>query len=112
MLTCFLTDKPTALYMSCKEERLQHINALSLGASTITHCIMATILNCNSKFHIAGPAIVLTGVVQIATVVLQMIWAHLIQIPINTTQRTTYMKLLKIASGLTKYVKEEHSNNG
>ena len=36
----------------------------------------------------------LAGVVQIATAELQVIWAHLIQIPIT---------------GLTKYVKEEHS---
>ena len=51
----------------------------------------------------------LTGVVQIATAELQAIRVHLIQIPMNTNQKATYMKVFKIASGLTKYVKEEHS---
>ena len=135
MLTCFYTNKQTTSDMSCKEERLQHLNALKQGALTITYCIMVTTFNCSNyhnKFHcgasrqlllaseclwqghlhiLGAPPkdIMLTGVVRIATAELQAIRAHLIQTPINTNQRTTCMKVLKIASGLTKKVKEELS---
>ena len=59
--------------------------------------------------HLGAPKDMLAGVVQIATAELQAICVNLTQIPISITQRTTYMKLFKIASGLTRYVKEEHS---